>query len=179
MAERRTQLYLVGAAAVVIILAAVIGLVVRNTGDSDDFGSRDDPLPIGSTVDLGNNWSVTVNAADTSADAAVAAAEAFNDPPEPGKRYVVVNVSATNNGNTADAPEIDVSLFGSSGVEHDGGNFVTPPDPRFDTVTELEPGAATAGNLVFVVDTAESDLGVRLQPLIAVDGDPTWIALGD
>ncbi|MGI9579233.1 MAG: DUF4352 domain-containing protein, partial [Microthrixaceae bacterium] len=165
--------------AALLVVAVAVFLAMRGDGNSADSGTRDNPLAMGTSVEVGNGWLVTVNSANTSANTAVAAAEAFNDPPESGKRYVVVNLSATNNSAESDSPEIDVSLFGASGEEHDGGNLVTPPEPRLDTVTELDPGQSTEGNLVFVVDSDESDLALRLQPLIAVDGDQSWVALGD
>jgi hypothetical protein len=178
MAERRTLMYVLGAALVGLTAGCLVAWFAI-TGDdrSGATAIRQEPVGMGTSVDLGNGWSVTVNSADTDADAEVAAAEEFNEPPAGGKRYVVVNLSATNVGDRPDTPEVEASLFGSSGVEHDGGNLVTPPEPRFDTVAELEPGGSTEGNLVFIADVDETDLLLRLQPLIEVGGNRAWVAL--
>ena len=44
-------------------------------------------------------------------------------------------------------------------------------------VAEVEPGESTECNVVFVADDEETDLVLRLQPLIAVEGGRAWVAL--
>lgn len=159
-----------------------------SSGDADPSGAgtKDNPLPIGTEVDLGNGWKVKVVSADLSpeAQAAVLSANEFNPPPEEGMRYILVNLEATYAG-TEDAATaapfsgFSYSVFGSAAVERD--NFSTPavaPDPELDTFAELAAGGVAAGNVVVAVGADETGLALRITPSFSFDETEAWIALG-
>src|SRR5699024_4362558 len=60
-------------------------------------GSRDNPLPIGSTVS-DSEWDVTINSVDLNATDAIMAENPLNDAPADGNTYIMVEVSATYTG---------------------------------------------------------------------------------
>lgn len=155
-------------------------------GGGGSAGTREEPLPIGSEVDLGNGWRVKVLSADIgpSAGEAVAAANQFNEPPKDGMRYIVVNLSATFAGRTDVSTEtpffgFEYSAFGSANVERDGfGAMAVAPAPELDTLSELAAGGEASGNVVLTVGADETDLVLRLQPSLTFDATESWIALG-
>ena len=162
------------------------GSVVEPGSSGGGAGSQEDALPIGSEVDLGNGWRIKVNSADVSpgATALVEQANTFNEPPEPGKRYIIVNLSATLTSSENSEPkspwlELDYAVFGSDGVERSSSDtFAVAPDPALDELAELMVGATATGNVVFAVGAEETDLMLRVEPMFSFDDTHTWIALG-
>jgi len=153
------------------------------TSGGDSAGTREDPLAFGTEVDLGNGWRVTVNSVDLNGDAAVAAANPFNSPAPAGQKYIVVNATAAFGGSgetDTEAPFVGVSwsVFGSGGEEHRTiDSIAVPPDPAFDGTKDLVKGGSTTGNIAFTVNTDETDLVLRVQPVFSLDETEAWVSL--
>lgn len=209
--QRRVWLVVAAAVGAIVMVGAGIWVALRLVGDSDDSveseesrgaleavgdnnaeivgsgrpgeaGTRTEPLPMGTEVDLGNGWRVTVNSADLQADAAVATAAEFNPPPADAMRYIAVDVTAAFDGapgrEDAEAPAILWSVFGSDDAERVSfDNLATPPEPRFDMVGELEPGSGASGNLVFEVGAGEDDLVLVARTALSLDASEAWFSL--
>lgn len=149
-------------------------------------GTRDAPLPVGTEIDLGNGWRVTVVSADLGPGAgeAVAAASQFNNPPENGMRYIVVNISASFVGRPDASTEspffgVDYSVFGSANVERSTfDSSAIAPEPALDSLAELAAGGVASGNLVLQVGADETALTLRLKPSMTFDASEAWVSLG-
>lgn len=128
------------------------------SGDEDDtdttgageLGSRRNPIPLGQEAQVGD-WTVKVLGATLDATQAILDENQFNDPPEAGYQYVLVNLEATYDGTESATfwVEMSYTFVGSGGNTYESGMAVAP-DPITDE-GEVFPGASVSGNLVFAV----------------------------
>ncbi len=149
-------------------------------------GTREAPLPMGTEIDLGNGWRVTVVSADIGPDvaAAVESANEFNEPAPEGSRYILVNLKATFAGRPDASTEtpffgFDYSVFGSANVERGAfDTMASAPEPELDNSSELAAGGEAEGNVVLTVGADETNLVMRLEPSMSFDSTEAWVALG-
>ena len=136
------------------------------TTASDDptraSSSFDDPFPIGSQVTPAKGWSIKVNSADLNADGAMSAASATNTP-EPGKHFVIVNVTIGNGNDSAGLYPLHLStaLATKSGREVDNEDCTAIPPSPLDAGTEIGAGETMTGNICFE-GTADEIVGSAL-----------------
>lgn len=118
-------------------------------------GTRDNPHPIGTTISDGD-WDLTVNSVDLDATEAVTADNMFNDAPEEGEVYALINITMTYNGDDPDGemPMQIVEYVTADGNTIDSySKMVVAPD-SFDTMTTLYNGASATGNIAFPIPAA-------------------------
>lgn len=116
---------------------------------------RQAAIAVGTSTDVGNGWSLTVNGATDITDQVLADNE-FNDPPPEGARFVGVSVEYTYAGDSPDtAYSVSVNAVGDGNVQlnESCGSFEGEVE-RFD---DLFSGGSVAGLLCFVAPT--SDVG--------------------
>jgi hypothetical protein len=65
-------------------------------------GIRADPFPLGSTVELKDDWTVTILSVTPDATDAVLAENQFNEPPASGHQFFIARISATYTGQDSD-----------------------------------------------------------------------------
>lgn len=135
-----------------------------------DQGTRDNPLPMGSTIS-NDDWTVTVNSYNAAGNDIVAA-NGFNEPPAAGSHYEVVNHTVTYTGDESDyALMVGVDLVTSSGNVIDSTeNFAILDDSM--GMDELFTGASATGSTAFLVPDGESVL-LRVRP--GMFGDEVFI----
>lgn len=144
-------------------------------------GSRAAPLPFGVAHNIGDGWTVKVGAFDADANAEVAESNMFNEPPEPGKRYVTVTPEATYTGDAETASTFDLtfSLVGDSGVTIEVfSSLCVGPEPRWMDLGDVFPGGTLVGSICFEVP--ESDIGslvLIVEPTLALSGNRAYLAL--
>jgi hypothetical protein len=121
--------------------------------------SFDNPLPLGHTGTSVGRLQSAVLAANVDAWPVIQAENQFNDPPELGKRMVLITLQATNIGQESLNVSFDPSfkLVGSKGVVYDGLDAYCGviPDPLDG---ELFPGGAKQGNVCVQADADDSNL---------------------
>lgn len=139
-------------------------------GDDDEpdrtgpGSSRDDPAPIGTTLEIGG-WELTVT--DVNLDAAdfLASQDDFIDPPEAGEVYVLISLSATYSGNGEDDSTSFFFSFshgavGDSSVAYDpfqdACTFFDLPN-GFDDSREVFEGGTIEGDICYSVDESDAD----------------------
>lgn len=96
-------------------------------------GTRANPVPVGTTVDLGNGWTLRVVGVVPDATRMVLNENMFNDPPERGSQFFLAKVKACYNGD--DSSEFNryyLHVVGASAVAYDQGVGVMP-DPLPDS----------------------------------------------
>lgn len=137
------------------------GKTIENKGKDAQGTSRENPLPVGSSVES-KEWSYTINSVDLNATDAVLAENPFNDAPSDGQQYILINVTATYTGNDPEG----ATPFGSVAyVSADGNTFAAhdslavAPD-AFDQITTLYEGASTTGNIAIAVPSEGIENGV-------------------
>lgn len=137
------------------------GETIENKGKDAQGTSRDNPLPVGSSVES-KEWSYKINSVELNGTDAVLAANPFNDAPADDQQYILINVTATYTGND---PEGSIPLGSVAYVSADGNTFAAhdslavAPD-AFDQITTLYEGASTTGNIAIAVPSEGIENGV-------------------
>lgn len=143
-------------------------------------GTRDNPFPLGSRVELGDGWSVTVNEVQPNARKAIQEENQFNDPPASGQRFFLINITATYNGE--DAASFDGSYrlraVGGTNVSYstfENGCGVVPEEL---TDTEVFSGGTISGNICWDIAAEDSrDLVMYDDPFSFEDRERIFLAL--
>lgn len=117
--------------------------------------SQENPIPLGTEVEVAAGWNIKVNSAELDANATVAAANEFFTP-DPGNQYVLVNLTITNASDQPGEPWVNlkVSLLPPSGVSQDPEILIGLPD-EIDTMAQMQPGATVTGVVPFQVPSAD------------------------
>ncbi|QWY81881.1 hypothetical protein SEA_HONK_58 [Microbacterium phage Honk] len=129
--------------------AAVAETPAAEEAPAPEVGTRENPAAIGSTIE-GTDWTVVINSVALGQADAVAAANPFNEPADPGTEYIVVNYTATYTGDDPDgqmAAFVSVDYVTGSGTTVSGlDKLVVAPDPAIDTTSALYNGGSASGN---------------------------------
>jgi hypothetical protein len=126
------------------------------TGPVGDVGSSvDNPVPIGSSKAVAT-WEVEVVGLSPNADAAIHAANQFNEKPPQGSQYVMVTLKNTFVGNGSGDPYSDQtwSLIGGDGTLYEDADFVVLPKD-LSNVGKVPAGASGIGNVAFIVPSGQ------------------------
>lgn len=165
-----------------VFLAAVpppAGLAIMPTLTGPQPGaaatpSRLAPTPLGTPVDVGEGWTLTVTSPAADITDAVAAENQFNEPPPEGFRFVGVGVEFGYAGEGAGSPfEVTTAVVGDSNLQAVEGCGVIPD--AVDVFGDVFAGGTVAGNLCFV--TPVDDIGTLvLYAATGFDGGVEFFA---
>lgn len=128
----------------------------------EQSSTRDNPLPLGTEV-KSREWSVVVSSVTFDATDAVLAENMFNDPPQPGTEYIIVNYSVTYTGNDPNGQSpifVGVNYVTADGVTIDGTESLVVAPQEIDRLTTLYNGGSVSGNIVLQVPSATAQDGV-------------------
>lgn len=117
--------------------------------------SQENPIPLGTEVEVAAGWNLKVNSAELNANASVSAVNQYFVP-DPGNQYVLVNVTITNTSDQPGEPwtNLKVSLLPPSGVSKDPEILIDLPN-KIDTMAQMQPGASVTGVVPFQVPSAD------------------------
>ncbi|QEO10628.1 DUF4352 domain-containing protein [Protaetiibacter larvae] len=130
--------------------------------EESDAGTRDNPLPLGSTIE-GRDWTVVVNSVTFGATDAVLAENQFNEAPAEGSEFILINITATYTGDDADgqlAAFVGVEYVTPQGNTIDGLDALVVAPGALDTMSTVYNGASVTGNIALAVPTADGTSGV-------------------
>lgn len=145
-------------------------------------GTREDPVPIGTTVDLGNGWLITVLSVTPNATDQILAENMFNEPPDKGNQFLMARVRAAYTGDDSDTFRggYGLRVVGPSSVSYDfsenGAGVIPDSLPNSEVFT----GGAIEGNIAWQVKSSDaallvmydSDLSKNERKYLALYGDP-------
>ncbi|MCK9440648.1 MAG: hypothetical protein M0Q13_04420 [Methanothrix sp.] len=144
---RRTEFVLV-----LVLLAASIGPATAAAG------TREDPVPMGTSVDLGDGWTVKVMSVTSDATNFILRENQFNDPPAAGNQFFIARVRASYEGDGSDTfggsyrlRAVGSSAIGYSTFENSPGVI---PDPLPDS--EVFTGGSIEGNIAWQIKSSDS-----------------------
>jgi len=113
-----------------------------------EVGTRENPAAIGSTIE-GDDWTVVINSVTLGATDAVLAANPYNEAPDPGTEYIIINYTATYTGDDAEGQMpafVSIDYVTADGVTVDGlDKLIVAPD-EIDSMSTLYTGASATGN---------------------------------
>lgn len=128
-------------------------------------GLREAPVPQGTATTIGSGWTVRVDGAQLDGNAAMAAANQFNQVPAAGKQYVLVSVTAAYDvagSKSFLATDVFFKVVGPKGVAYESYECLAVPPTPLDTTTDVFAGGTVAGNLCFLVDSPDAAGGLVL-----------------
>ena len=143
------------------------------TGSDGDMGTRENPAAIGQVLS-NDNWDVTVNSFNPNASGEVASANPFNDEPDPGFQYAMVNLTYTFKGEGSELVDImPVAFVADNGnVSQTFDKFAVAPEPALEG--ELYAGGTATGNVVLQVPEGQPGL---LRVGLGMFGDEVFVAV--
>ena len=123
------------------------------------FGTRQNPVPSGTEVKVGDNWHITILEVTPDAWPIIKKTNQFNDPPENGHQFVMASVRVSYVGEESGTPWVDLSLkyLGSDGNTYSSDCGVLPK-PFYD-IGEQFPGASAEGQVGWSVPSEAIDGG--------------------
>lgn len=144
-----------------------------------DVGSRENPAPLGSSVELSQlgepTWQVTVNAPTLNADAAVAAENSFSETAPAGTSFALLPITTTYVGSETGFPAyVQVGFEAADGTMYSQYDVIAIAPGGLDAITELAPGASATGNIAIAIPTSGVDQGVWV--VSSLDGTKFYFA---
>lgn len=125
---------------------------ISDSGPSEvAFGTRQNPVPLGTEVKVGPNWHITMLDIIPDAWSIIKETNQFNDPPEEGHQFVMANVRVSYAGEESGTPWVDLNLkyLGSDGNTYSSGCGVLPK--QLTDIGEQFPGASAEGHVAWSV----------------------------
>ncbi len=121
--------------------------VSENESAEAVLGTRQNPVPLETEVEVGPDWNITVLDITPDAWSVIEETNQFNEPPEEGHQYVMARVKTSYAGDESGVPWVNLSLkyLGSDGNVYSSGCGVLPKP--FSDIGEQFPGASAEGNI--------------------------------
>jgi len=144
-----------------------------------EVGSRSDPVRLGDGQDLGDGWSLALIGVRHDAAEEIAAANMFNDPPESGRQFVLVDLIVAYNG--LEDPRsiflyVSFDAVGQGNVGYNSfGCGVLPND--LDSSREVFSGGFVSGQICFDVDAGDADSLVLYASAGLFSGEDIFFSL--
>jgi hypothetical protein len=157
-------------------------VVDEEPADEQPLGTRDNPLPPGTVIELAD-WQLTISEVTADATDLVMAENEFNDPPADGRQFLVFRVEATYEGDDSGNPWLDFSwaVVGAGGNTFGGGSMDdycgVIPSP-LDDAGEAFPGASVEGNVCFAVASDQVEgATIRVEETLSFDDTRAFFAV--
>jgi hypothetical protein len=146
------------------------------------LGTRDNPLPLGTTIEMGD-WTLSVTDVASDATDEVMAVNEFNDPPADGRQFVMFTVEATYDGAESGTAWLDFdwaivgssgNTFGESSMDDYCGVIPSPLDETGETF----PGGAVSGNVCVSAASDQLDgATIRVEELLGFTDTRAFFAV--
>lgn len=145
------------------------------------FGTRDNPLDLGTAIQMGD-WTFSITDVNLDATDEVLAENQFNDPPADGRQFVMFNVDATYEGEESGTAWMDFSMAIVGGK---GNTFSSGSDDRCGVIPdglrdhgETFPGGSVSGNVCFSVPADQLDgATIRVEESFSFDDSRAFYTL--
>ncbi|HOT07520.1 MAG TPA: hypothetical protein PLI05_03505 [Methanotrichaceae archaeon] len=127
-------------------------------------GSREEPVPLGTPVDLVDGWEIRVIRVIPNATEMVMTTDPGNDPPRPGYQYFIASIEGRYHGSASSIldPGLRLRALGRSEIPYRSfDRLVAIPDPL--PRTESFSGALVTGNVCWEVRSSDADLLVMFD----------------
>ena len=127
------------------------------TPQTGNLGTRTSPVPLGQYFRPPSSpWELKVVSVDWDAWPEIQAENQFNDPPDPGHRFVLVTIEVRNNG--SEVSRFSASLLnsvGDSNVENNAYECGVIPN-EFSSITRIFPSGVLQGNICTEVSISDT-----------------------
>lgn len=145
-------------------------------------GTREDPIPIGTAVNTGDDWQLVVLSVNPDATYAIRQVNEFNVNPESGNKFVLARIRATYFGKNSSAFKAGYRLMaiGPSSASYSTfkSNVVTIPNPFPDSAASAR--GSIEGNICWQVKSSDAgSLVMYDNPITNTPHDELYMALYD
>lgn len=140
-------------------------------GSDGEQGTRANPYAPGAEISS-SDWAVTVNSVDLDATDAVLAENEFNEAPEEGHTYILVDITVQYTGDDPEGsmPMTSVAYVSPEGNTFDGTDMSAMAPNSFDSMSTLYEGASTTGNIALQVPADSLEDGtLKVSPGMLAD----------
>lgn len=149
--------------------------IVAGDGDAREAGAekgtRENPYSIGTKISS-DSWDMTITKVTLDATDEVLAENEFNEAPDAGNQYMMVDVEMTYTGDAPDGemPMATFDYVSASGNTFDGLDDMVVAPNELDMLESLYNGAATSGSIAIQIPSEDADAGVlAVQPDMFAD----------
>lgn len=135
-----------------------------------EAGTRENPLPLG-TPFSSDEWTVVVNSVTLNAQDQILAANQFNEAPDPGTEYILINYTVTYTGTDAEGGMpvfVGVEYVTAAGVTVDSLEKMLVGPDEMNTMSPLYEGASATGNYALQVPTPVDGV-IAIRPGMITD----------
>lgn len=133
--------------------------VTQTPAISQAVGTRENPIPMGTSMTISDGWTVTVLSVTPDATRAILQENQFNDQPGPGNQFFMARVRASYSGSGSDTfggsyrlRAVGPSSVGYSTFENSAGVI---PDPL--PGSELFTGGSIEGNIAWQIKSSDAN----------------------
>jgi len=165
-----------------LLVLAVSLATLAGLAGAAEANTRSTAYAVGTWHHVTKNWNFKVVSSDRNANAEIANANMFNDPPKSGYQYVMVNVKATKltSGSGNAFWDLGYKLYGRYTKHLYSTASEVAPNDLMDQDDVLKGGTDT-GNIVFMVK--KSDITARGLKLVvdyeySFNNTNTWFKIG-
>ena len=129
--------------------------------DAAEEGTRENPYAIGTKI-RSDEWDMTITGVTLDATDEVLAENEFNEDPESGNQYMVVDVELTYKGDEPGGamPMSTVEYVSAGGNTFDGLDDMVVAPNELDQLENLYNGASTSGSVAIQIPTEDAESGV-------------------
>lgn len=135
-------------------------------------GTRANPHPLGSMIESAD-WQVTVNSVNLDANDAIASENPFNDAPEEGTRYILVNATITYIGDDEQGGMpafVSFDYVTADGTTTDSLSQIAVAPDSLDSMSTLYNGGSITGNKLLIAPAEGAEQGVlAVRPGMVTD----------
>jgi energy-coupling factor transporter transmembrane protein EcfT len=135
-----------------------------------EVGTRENPAPLGSTIE-GGEWTVVINSVTLGAHDQILAENSFNEAPDAGTEYILVNYTATYTGTDSEGQipaSVGVEYVTADGVTVNTLDKIVVAPGAIDSLSTLYSGASATGNVAIQVPTP-ADGVIAVRPGVIAD----------
>lgn len=154
---------------------------VAEKSEDAALGTRDNPLAIGTKIEMGD-WKLAVKKVALDATDQIKKENQFNDPPAKGRQFVMFQVEATYSGSESGDAMTDFSwaIVGGKGNTYGTGSkdyCGVIPNP-LDETGETFPDGTVSGNACVSVPASQLDGGtIRIEEFLSLEDTRAFYAL--
>ncbi|TGD30811.1 hypothetical protein EB835_11400 [Brevibacterium sp. S22] len=134
---------------------------VEEGGDAGEEGTRENPYAIGTKIST-DDWDMTITDVTLDATDEVLAENEFNEAPDSGNQYMLIDVELTYKGDEpgGEMPMSTVEYVTSGGNTFDGLDDMVVAPNALDEMENLYNGASASGSVAIQIPTEDAESGV-------------------
>jgi TM2 domain-containing membrane protein YozV len=128
---------------------------------AEDLGTRENPLPLGSTIKLDDEWEITLSDSVLDANSFVASENQFNPEAPEGTQYAKVTATLKYLGSDTATPMFDLTFnyVSAAGTTHTGSDAFVVAEGEVSDLNEMYTDATAEGIVIIPIPVDSPEKG--------------------